>query len=54
MPSLSLDAPVAEAKPKRSKMETAGLVIMGLVVLALLGSVGSTAFNWLAPSFLLH
>jgi len=54
MPSLSLDSPVAEAKPKRSKMETAGLVIMGLVVLALLGMVGSNAFNWLAPSFMHH
>ena len=54
MPTMSLDGPVAEAKPKRSKMETAGLVIMGLIVIALLGSVASTAFNWLAPSFLLH
>jgi hypothetical protein len=52
MPTLSLDGPVAEAKPKRTKMETAGLVVMGLLVLALLGSVASTAFNWLAPSFM--
>jgi hypothetical protein len=54
MPTLSLDAPIAESKPKRTKLETAGLVFMGLIVLALLGSVASTAFNWLAPSFLLH
>ena len=52
MPTLSLDEPAAEAKPKRTKFETAGLIVMALIVLALLGSVASTAFNWLAPSLM--
>jgi len=51
MPTLAIDEPVVKPKPKRSLWETGLMIFMGLIVLALLGMVASSAFNWLAPSF---
>jgi hypothetical protein len=51
MPTLAIEEPVAEPKKKRSLLEIGLTAFMVLIVLALLGIVASSAFNWLAPSF---